>query len=53
VRQVWRFADAAVIGSAIVNEIERIGNSLDLLKRVGEFAQSLVAPMHIDRAIVS
>jgi tryptophan synthase alpha chain len=53
VRQVWRFADAAVIGSAIVNEIERIGNSLDLLKRVGEFARSLVAPMHIDRAIVS
>jgi tryptophan synthase alpha chain len=53
VRQVWRFADAAVIGSAIVNEIERIGNSPDLLKRVGEFARSLVGPMHIDRAIVS
>jgi tryptophan synthase alpha chain len=53
VRQVWRFANAAVIGSAIVNEIERIGNSPDLLKRVGEFARSLVGPMHIDRAIVS
>ncbi len=45
VRQVWRFADAAVIGSAIVNEIERLDNSPDLMKRVGEFAQSLVAPI--------
>jgi len=42
VRQVWRFADAAVIGSAIVSEIERIGNSPGLVKRVGEFARSLV-----------
>jgi tryptophan synthase alpha chain len=44
VREVWRFADAAVIGSAIVREIERLGNSPDLVKRVGEFARSLVAP---------
>jgi tryptophan synthase alpha chain len=44
VRQVWRFADAAVIGSAIVSEIERLYNSQDLVKRVGEFARSLVAP---------
>jgi tryptophan synthase alpha chain len=29
VRQVWRFADAAVVGSAIVGEIERLGNSPD------------------------
>ena len=42
VRQVWRFADAAVIGSAIVREIERFGNSPGLVKRVGEFAKSLV-----------
>ena len=42
VRQVWRFADAAVIGSAIVREIEKLGNSPDLVKRVGEFARSLV-----------
>jgi tryptophan synthase alpha chain len=42
VRQVWRFADAAVIGSAIVNEIEKLGNSPDLVKRVGDFAQSLI-----------
>jgi len=44
VRQVWRFADAAVIGSAIVREIEKLGDSPDLVKRVGEFARSLVAP---------
>ena len=25
VRQVWRFADAAVVGSAIVSEIEKLG----------------------------
>ena len=42
VRQVWRFAEAAVIGSAIVNEIQTLGNSPDLVKRVGEFAKSLV-----------
>ena len=44
VRQVWRFADAAVIGSAIVSQIERLDNSPNLVKRVGEFARSLVAP---------
>ena len=44
VRGVWRFADAAVVGSAIVREIEKVGNSPDLVKRVGEFARSLVVP---------
>jgi tryptophan synthase alpha chain len=44
VRAVWRFADAAVVGSAIVSEIERLDNSPDLVKRVGDFARSLVAP---------
>jgi tryptophan synthase alpha chain len=42
VRQVWQFADGAVIGSAIVGEIERLGNSPDVVKRVGEFARSLI-----------
>lgn len=46
VRQVWRFADAAVIGSAIDREIERLGDSPDLVKRVGDFARSLIAPIH-------
>ena len=44
VRQVWRFADAAVVGSAIVSQIESLDNSADLVKRVGEFARSLIAP---------
>jgi tryptophan synthase alpha chain len=43
VRQVWRFADAAVIGSAIVKQIEKFGDSADLVKHIGEFARSLVA----------
>ena len=42
VRQVWAFADAAVIGSAIVSQIERLSNSPDLVKRVGEFTRSLI-----------
>jgi tryptophan synthase alpha chain len=42
VRQVWRFADAAVIGSALVSQIERLYGSPDLVARVGEFARSLV-----------
>jgi tryptophan synthase alpha chain len=41
VRQVWRFADAAVVGSAIVRAIERLGNSPELVKRVGQFVRSL------------
>ncbi len=42
VREVWRFADAAVVGSAIVSEIERLDSSPELVKRVGDFARSLV-----------
>src|SRR5213082_4325706 len=44
VREVWRFADAAVIGSAIVSQIEKLADSRDLVKHVGEFARSLIAP---------
>jgi tryptophan synthase alpha chain len=42
VRQVWCFADAAVIGSAIVSEIEKFAGSPDLVNRVREFARSLL-----------
>ena len=42
VREVWRFADAAVIGSAIVSQIEKLGSSADLVQRVGRFARSLL-----------
>jgi len=44
IRQVWHFAEAAVIGSAIVGEIEKLAGSADLVDRIGEFARSLLAP---------
>jgi len=43
VRAVWRFADAAVVGSAIVKQIEKLEDSPDLVKHIGEFARSLVS----------
>jgi tryptophan synthase alpha chain len=52
VRDVWRFADAAVVGSAIVREIEKLANSPNLVKRIGEFARSLLAPEHAGDAAV-
>jgi tryptophan synthase alpha chain len=42
VREVWRFAEAAVVGSAIVRQIEKLAGSPDLVSRVGQFARSLV-----------
>jgi len=42
-REVWRFADAAVVGSAIVREIERLKTAPDLVRRIGKFARSLLA----------
>jgi tryptophan synthase alpha chain len=49
VRQVWRFADAAVIGSAIVSQVEEFAGSRDLVARVGEFARSLLEPRPADQ----
>ena len=42
--QVWRFADAAVVGSAIVREIEKLSSHPDLVSQVGEFTRSLIGP---------
>ncbi len=42
VRDVWRYADAAVVGSAIVAEIERDAGAPDLSKRIGDFVRSLL-----------
>src|SRR2546423_246627 len=39
VRDVWRYADAAVVGSAIVGEIERASGDRDLVGSVGQFAR--------------
>jgi tryptophan synthase alpha chain len=53
VREVWRFADAAVVGSAIVREIERLSAEADLVDRVGQFARSLVAPKSVHQTAVN
>jgi tryptophan synthase alpha chain len=45
VEAVWRFADAAVVGSALVRQIEKLGHEPDLVKRVGDFARLLVPRM--------
>ncbi|MFN2576957.1 MAG: tryptophan synthase subunit alpha [Pyrinomonadaceae bacterium] len=42
VADVWRYADAAVVGSAIVAEIQRGGTSTEVVSRVGEFARRLL-----------
>ena len=42
VAEVWRYADAAVVGSAIVAEIERRAGAPDLVARVGDFTRGLL-----------
>jgi tryptophan synthase alpha chain len=42
VADVQRYADAAVVGSAIVKEIEKSGGAEDTVKRIGEFARMLL-----------
>ena len=41
VKDVWRYADAAVVGSAIVREIEAAVGSENLVNRIGAFARQL------------
>jgi tryptophan synthase alpha chain len=41
VADVWRYADAAVVGSAIVAEIERLRDDPKLVERIGEFSRGL------------
>jgi tryptophan synthase alpha chain len=43
VRDVWRYADAAVVGSAIVKMIEDNTGNADLVEKIGQFAASLIA----------
>lgn len=42
VADVWRYADGAVVGSALVAEIERLHGASDMVRRVGEFARGLI-----------
>jgi tryptophan synthase alpha chain len=43
VADVWRYADAAVVGSAIVGEIEQAASPADCVSRVGQFARQLIS----------
>jgi len=43
VADVQRYADAVVVGSAIVAEIERLEAAPDLVKRVGRLARDLIS----------
>ena len=44
VAEVWSYADAAVVGSAIVAEIERAAGDPELVGRVGRFTRALIPP---------
>ena len=41
VRDVQRYADAVVVGSAIVAEMERLAGAADIAQRIGDFARTL------------
>ena len=40
---VWRYADAAVVGSAIVSEIEKAESSDEAVARVGRYTRELTS----------
>lgn len=42
VAETWRYADAAIVGSALVAEIEGLKGANDLVRRVGEFTKKLI-----------
>ena len=41
VKDVQRYADAVVVGSAIVAEMERLGDAPDVAEKIGEFTRAL------------
>lgn len=42
IEETWKYADAAVVGSAIVREIERHQTSNEIVRQVGEFVKNLL-----------
>lgn len=48
VAEVWRYADAAVVGSALVAEIERLNNSPDIARLIGRFSQRLLPQFEVN-----
>lgn len=51
VKALSRAADAVVVGSAIVREIERGEGRADLIARVGEMVRRLSAPLRVRRTL--
>ncbi|MGI8917753.1 MAG: tryptophan synthase subunit alpha [Pyrinomonadaceae bacterium] len=43
VREVWRFAEAAVVGSAVVAEIEKLAGAPDIASQVGNLVRTLLS----------
>ena len=43
IADVWRYADAAVVGSAIVSEIEQSSSAAEVVTRISEFTRRLVS----------
>ena len=42
IKETWRYADAAVVGSAIVAEIERFNQSENIVAEIGKFIDNLL-----------
>jgi tryptophan synthase alpha subunit len=42
VADVQKYADAVVVGSAIVQELERVNGEGNIAKRIGEFSGNLL-----------
>jgi tryptophan synthase alpha chain len=43
VRAIWEVADGAVVGSAIVAEMEKIESAEELPSRIGQFCRTLTS----------
>ena len=42
VAEVWRYAEAAVVGSAIVAEIAKLIGAPDIVRKAGDFTRALL-----------
>jgi len=47
IAETWKYADAAVVGSAIVREIENLRGDENLVEKVGEFVRKLLPESEI------
>lgn len=41
IAETWRYADAAVVGSAIVSKVEQLAGDADIVSNIGRFVRSL------------